>query len=188
MTDSISSGVISGSQSTSVNAELRESSQYLAEIRVLDFVNALPARSWLGKHIYESVMQEVKLSSQKLILADRLWKILIKHDSVLTQLYALGKIPESYRDIIEEVTSVLQRCWLKCVSILKISATRIVNLNPAYVRTASFTTQSFMMVTINHSYQDSDLRLKWARIANLMTYACNEADKLLDCFQQPGGS
>lgn len=160
---------------TNLSSELPSSSLHVASVKICEFLATLPSRSWLGKHIYNAVKTDDPSDKDRLASADNLWKILLECEGALKKLNLREFIHGRLTDEVSQLRSVLEKCWIKCCNILELSAAELIKSNPSFVRSKHFTLDSFVRMTIIHSYQDPTFRSRWARASNLMVHTCSKA-------------
>jgi len=163
----------------STNTELKESTIYLAKIKIMEFLASLPSRGWLGKHIFEAIKDEGESDSVAMKLSERCWMSMIKFDNVGRELGYTALTSSLEQELQMRHIELLEPCWSKCVRVLERSATDLISMNPAYIRSSSFTLQRFVTLSITHSFLDSSSRHQWTRALNLIDHWVRSAERFL---------
>jgi hypothetical protein len=127
-----------------VTEELRESSAKIAETHVLNYLTALPCRSWLGKKILEEVLREILSEDAPVELCNRLWSSLMVFDSLVNDASYAALIKTSHSSALQVTSDLAEACWKKLINLLVTVAQLTAETNPAYMRSPQFTTGGFM--------------------------------------------
>lgn len=180
----ISSVPISPLSARSVSSEgdLSSSSTYLARLRVKSFLIGLPSRSWLGKHIADCATIQNGVSKTVIEFTGSLWLSLIKCEDYQRQILYQSITVSPLVPDSDQYLRVFASCWKKCGQILEDTAAAMIQNNPAYLRTQTFTPEKFIeMVIINSLVVNSSCR-RWVRLSNLLQFTVHRiSEEVIPC-------
>lgn len=149
-------------------SELLESSTIASSVRIAEYLSDLPSRGWLGKMVFDSIMEEKESSKRARNLGERCWSSLIAFDNLYMDLrYSMLSLSEPDPQLVERC-EMYERCWQKCRKIVETSGSEIVLLNPAYLRSSYFDLKVFMRMVLVRSLENRALRHNWVRALNLL--------------------
>jgi hypothetical protein len=169
-----SSGVYSTIVSTpsgqhpGVQTEIRDSTLLAASMRLNEFLVGLPSRGWLGKVIFDAIIGERDSSWKARDLGTRCWQSLIAFDNLYTDLRYRMLSTSAPPEAALAQCEMYERCWEKCVQVLKLAGSEVVSLNPAYLRSPYFSLDQLVKMLIVRSLESQTLRYKWIRTLNLL--------------------
>jgi len=151
---------------TYAQSEFPESTGYVVTTRISEAIASMPSKGWLGKRMIDALNLLRSQQSNARTLAERCWSTLIRFDSVYIDFQY--RLIATEDEELQHRLKVFDRCWEKCVRIVKDSGLMVSQHNPAYLRSRMFDTDRFFLMSLSFSLEQNDLRRRWIRAMNLL--------------------
>lgn len=162
-----------------------ESASLVAEDLIKSFLNDLPNRHFLGKHLCESV--ESNLDSDKALyhLARRVWQRLVDMDEAMTTLSFYIHSKSSKKNDLEYYCDQLDRVWKKIVRLMYSVGASCAKNHPGVIRSHSMSKRRIMRFILLQSITSRRTLEKWRTIEEWMSCIIMNSHSLIQDLPPP---